>query len=397
MKPGWLHDRPGVAVARVKILIGGDVCPVNRYEDLFARGDAGQILGPARTWAQEADLFIANLECPLIEHPDPLEKTGPVLGIPTRCVAGLKGMGLHALGLANNHIMDHGSSGLESTLAACRAQGIAVFGAGATLEEARRVRILAVGGRRIGLCAMAEREWSLATPRKPGANPFELKTFVRMMREAKGAVDYMIVLLHAGAESYGLPSPELMDACRFLVEEGADLVTCQHSHCLGSYEYYQDRLIVYGQGNFIFDYPSHGKLGQVGVLISVELEAGHPPRIEFLPFTQGEEKAGVAALSAGEAADVLGGFSERSGTLADPEALNAAWAEHCEKRKIAILNEVLGYGKVMRRLNDNGLMIKLKGRAYFRDLLSVVQNESGLEALRTILRDIIGPGDRARR
>ena len=43
------------------------------------------------------------------------------------------------------------------------------------------------------------------------------------------------------------------EACRRIVEKGADLVVCQHSHCIGSEEIYKGKKILYGQGNFIFN------------------------------------------------------------------------------------------------------------------------------------------------
>ena len=33
---------------------------------------------------------------------------------------------------------------------------------------------------------------------------------------------------------------------------GADVVLCQHSHCIGCYEQYEGAHILYGQGNFHF-------------------------------------------------------------------------------------------------------------------------------------------------
>ena len=38
-----------------------------------------------------------------------------------------------------------------------------------------------------------------------------------------------------------------------MIEKGADIVVCQHSHCIGCMEQWNDRNIIYGHGNFIFD------------------------------------------------------------------------------------------------------------------------------------------------
>lgn len=373
-------------MASARILIGGDVCPINSYEALFRQGSQDEILGPFAALARRADLFVANLECPLIGEPSPISKTGPVLGVPQAVARGLKAMGLHAVGLANNHIMDHGARGLASTLEACRAQGIATFGAGSGLEAASGPGIFEVRGLRIGLMAMAEREWSIATPGGPGANPLDLIDFVRRMRSFRASSDCLVVLLHAGSEGYQLPSPRLRKVCQFLVEEGAHVVTCQHSHCVGSWELYQGRPIVYGQGNFIFDYPAQGYHGREGTLISLEFREGGEIGCDLVPFTQGGDRPGLRAFAPEAEASFLEALTAQSRELASDERLEACWEAYCQSRKLALLDEVLGHGRIFRRLNRHGALLDLRGKPYLRNLLSIVQNESFVETLDTVLR-----------
>lgn len=372
------------------ILIGGDICPVNRYQDAFCSELQDPVMGGLHALAMQSDLFVANLECPLIERPSPILKTGPVLGASLGCVTGLKAMNLHALGLANNHIMDHGAQGLASTQQACRRAGIVTFGAGANLTEARQIQVLDIRGVRVGLMAMAEREWSLASDLAPGANPFSLMNFVRDMREIRTRTDCLIVLVHAGSEGYELPSPELQDACRFLVEEGASLVTCQHSHCVGSYEYHQGKLIFYGQGNFIFDYASHGPQGSRGVLISMEIGRDASVQFKIHPFAQRSGGIGIDSL-AGPALDAFWAELERrSERLPDADYVRNAWEAFCQEKTIGLFNEILGYGRLRRRLNSTGSLLDMKKKSYFRNLLSIVQNESASEILRTSLGRMLG-------
>jgi poly-gamma-glutamate synthesis protein (capsule biosynthesis protein) len=329
---------------------------------------------------------VANLECPLIGEPSPISKTGPVLGAPQAVARGLKAMGLHAMGLANNHIMDHGARGLASTLEACRSQGIATFGAGFGLEAASAPVILEVRGLRIGLMAMAEREWSIATRGGPGANPLDIIDFVRRMRSFRASIDCLVVLLHAGSELYELPSPRLRKVCQFLVEEGAHVVTCQHSHCVGSWELYQGRPIVYGQGNFIFDYPAQGYHGREGSLISLEFREGGEIVCDLVPFTQGGDRPGLHAFAPEEAASFLEALTARSRALESDGRLEAHWEAYCQSRKLPLLDEVLGHGRILRRLNHKGALLKWRGKPYLKNLLSIVQNESFVETLDTVLR-----------
>lgn len=369
----------------MRLLIGGDVCPINRYVDLFTQGSPDEILGPCAPWARSADLFVANLECPIILEPTPIAKTGPVLGTPASSARCLRSLGLHAMGLANNHIMDHGPAGLRSTLQACAAEGIATFGAGPNLAEAMRPLLLEVKGLRVGILGLAEREWSLAGPAAPGANPLDPIQFVRSMKEWRGRMDLLVVLLHGGSEGYPLPSPDLQKTCRFLVEEGANVVACQHSHCVGSYETYQDQLIVYGQGNFIFDHPSHRH--PEGLLIALDVATDGTTSYELVPFTQGTGTAGLAALPEAAEAEFRSELESRSRAMARPGYVEDAWEAHCRDRRLPLMNVVLDHGRLLRRLNQHGAILDWRGKDYTRNLLSIVQNETHLEALTTMLRD----------
>src|ERR1039458_1225044 len=98
------------------IVIGADICPIEGNKPHFLTGDAKGLLNDVLAELQEADLCIANLECPLIEKQTSISKTGPVFGEPSLCINGLKQAGIDVLNLANNHILDHGTPGLENTL-----------------------------------------------------------------------------------------------------------------------------------------------------------------------------------------------------------------------------------------------------------------------------------------
>ena len=84
----------------VRILIGGDICPIGRNQALFQRGEAERILNELLPEFQSAALVTANLECALIDAETPIRKRGPNRGVPFACVRGLRAMGLTVAGLA---------------------------------------------------------------------------------------------------------------------------------------------------------------------------------------------------------------------------------------------------------------------------------------------------------
>ncbi|MFA5240456.1 MAG: CapA family protein, partial [Phycisphaerae bacterium] len=120
------------------ILIGGDLCPIGRNQSLFEQGNAALLLNDLLPEFENADLSIVNLECPLIRDESPIVKCGPVLGAPTTCVNGMKAASINMFNLANNHIMDHGTQGLQTTIETLEQHGIMHVGAGTNLDEARK-------------------------------------------------------------------------------------------------------------------------------------------------------------------------------------------------------------------------------------------------------------------
>ena len=71
--------------------------------------------------------------------------------------------------LANNHIGDQGDQAVLETCALLKKEGIEYAGAGANLEEAYRAWRCEKAGTRISVICVAENEFGIAGPDKPGA------------------------------------------------------------------------------------------------------------------------------------------------------------------------------------------------------------------------------------
>ena len=70
---------------------------------------------------------------------------------------------------------------------------------------------------------------------------------------ARAEADVVIVLLHSGYEGRLEPSPNQRQEAQAAIEGGAALVLGAHPHVLQPVEHYQNGLIVYSLGNFVFD------------------------------------------------------------------------------------------------------------------------------------------------
>lgn len=372
----------------VTILIGGDVCPIGRNSPFFRQGNAEALFNDLLPDFRSADLVVANLECPLISTRSPITKTGPVFGEDIACVNGIRAAGIDVVSLANNHIMDHGVGGLESTLAACEAAGISTLGAGPNLEAARRPLLLNVRGLRVGLLAMAEHEFSIAARNSPGASPLDLIAFVRTVRSLRGQTDYMVVLLHGGAEFTTMPSPRLKETCHFLVEMGANAVIVQHPHCVVGYERSCAGHIVYGQGALVMDeeiYADRASFHQA-VLVRLEIEPSGGSSVDLVPLIQSDAVPGARRMESERAAAFLHDLNERSCLLLDDEHLEREWRRFCRERKYAYLSVLKGHNKVLRAVCRLEMLARLvHNRRRLLGTRNVVCCETHREALETIL------------
>lgn len=375
-----------------EILIGGDVCPSGRIEHSFKKGDAESIFSDLLPVIQNADFSLVNLECPLINTYSPIEKDGAVLGANFSCIKGFKAANISAVNLSNNHILDHGEAGLRSTIAACQQEGLLFFGAGNNLTTAREPLIKEVKDKKIGFIGIAEHEFSIATSNSWGANPIDIIELRRTLKKLPQTIDHLVILVHGGKEHYQYPTPRLQKLCRFLVEEGADAVVCQHSHCAGSYEYYNDKLIVYGQGNFIFEHTGREReLWYNGFLISLEFNR-ESFKAKFIPFEQSNGFLGAKRLDKKGEDKFLKELEERSEALKSEGFIEEMWEKTCYAERHLLMSRVLGHNRVWRVLNRkfhfSDWLYRIKTKMMVRNVVECEVHREALETLWKIDRKI---------
>lgn len=290
----------------MSILIGADIVPTKSNYDLFEKGDALELVGQELlAILYNADFRIFNLEVPLTDTEKPIPKCGPNLIAPRNTIKGLKALGVDLFTLANNHILDQGVQGLNSTRKALDEAGIVYLGVGNTPKEAEKSYIFENAGKKIGVYACAEHEFSIVSDMRPGANPYDPLESFDHVSKLKEQCDFVIVLYHGGKEHYRYPSPDLQKVFRKFADKGADLVIAQHTHCIGCMEEYNGSTLVYGQGNFLFD-NSDSEYWQTSLLISVSDNFD----ITYIPI---EKMQNTVRLAIDEQADlILKEFDERN-------------------------------------------------------------------------------------
>lgn len=366
---------------KIQLIIGGDLVPTQSNIDLFNKADINSLLGEGllSLW-NSADMRIFNLEVPLTDNEDPIAKCGPNLIAPTCAVKGIKALNPSLLNLANNHIFDQGEQGLKSTENILNKKEIPFIGVGDNIFESITPYIFQSDGLNIGVYACAEHEFTIATENTPGANPFDPLESLDHIHNLKDECDYVIVLYHGGKEHYRYPSPYLQKACRKMVQKGANLVVCQHSHCIGCFEKYEDSTIIYGQGNFLFDY-SESEFWKTSLLMKVNINDGL--LVEYIPIVK---KGNSVRLASGQVADdIQAAFQHRSNEILQEGFIEEQYRKFAQDNMQNYLRSFSGFGKWLSRIDRrllNGILMKKK---YNEKQLLTIQNSIECEAHRELI------------
>ncbi len=371
------------------IVICGDICPTQDTKQLFEAQDSQSLFNGALSLTQNSDLTMANLEFPLIDNGQAVKKTGPILSGKTSFINVFKDAGFNLLGMANNHIKDLGEEGVLSTLKTCEENGINTVGAGRNIQAAKKPFISEVNDIKVGVMAFAEQEFNTANGKSAGANFIDVYYDFDAIREVKNEVDYLIILYHGGIEYHRYPSPDLQKRCRKMIESGADLVTCQHSHCIGTAENYKSGDIIYGQGNTIFGLRKDESWNH-GLIINLVLKREANKifkQLDLKPITATSK--GIELLEKSEADKVLQDLQAESRNLDDADFIAEKWNAFCNSKASLYLPLILGFNRVLihlNRLTGNRLVKLIYSRQKLRTMLNVIRCESHYEVLRTILK-----------
>lgn len=366
----------------MSILIGADIVPTKGNLGLFIEGRKKELLGNELVDILDSASFrVFNLEVPLTDFVTPIKKEGPNLRAPEKSSEGFKAIGADLLALANNHILDQGEQGLASTIKVLDSIGINHIGAGANLEEADKAYFFQDGNIKYGIYACAEHEFSIANESSPGANPFDPLETPDRISEIESDCDYLIVLYHGGKEHYRYPSPDLQKTCRKLVEKGADLVVCQHSHCIGCKEEYLTGQIIYGQGNFLFDHQDN-EFWNTSLLLRVSREA-----IDYIPLIK---NGSCVRLAIGDDSKrILSEFEQRSRDIQKSEFVHQQYRDFAQKSIDGYLLFLTGISgnlifRAINKLSGHRLQ-KLILKSYSSRIKTGLRNYIECEAHRELL------------
>lgn len=307
-------------MSEVKILFAGDYCPVLSNQEL----DKLQISDSLLEVIDNSDYSIVNMECPITDNlHKKIVKCGPHLKASSKGLDLLTEIGFKCVALANNHILDYGEGALLDTTNKLYKFGIDFLGAGQNLGDSRAILYKKISGFLIAFINCCEIEYSCSSNYRGGANSYDIINITRDIINAKKTSDYVFVFIHGGSEHCQIPSPRMQNEYRFLIEMGADAIINSHQHCYSGFEYYRDRPIVYGLGNFFFDklYNSMPDSWLHGYIAELIIDNGKIS-IKTIPYIQCKSGLLIESLDNEQLSSFNERINEINGIIADEKILS---------------------------------------------------------------------------
>ena len=222
----------------------------------------------------DADLVYANLESTLTNQPiAPLEystEKPTIINITPQAYSVItrwKGKCYDLVHLANNHVLDCGEEGIQTTLAYLKRDNIRQIGVNETPADQMKPSITEVKGISIGWVAHTYDVDSMpypdSNPNIVNMTPFhmvpepDLSLIEKQIENCRDAgCDFVILSLHWGLEFELYPHPDQLKWAHWFAECGADMIVGHHPHVIQHMEIYRPKRnpqrpvpIIYSLGN----------------------------------------------------------------------------------------------------------------------------------------------------
>lgn len=295
----------------MKILIAGDLVPTETNEQKFKEGLINSLSDEFKNRWFDSDFRIFNLECPVTNSIDSINKFGPCLSCSSDCIKGIKNLDPSLLLLSNNHIFDYGIDGIKSTIDILNRNNIPFTGIINNNKDLNNGYIFEKDNIKVGIYNVCDREFSAATNDRIGASYLSIKKNYLEIKKLKNECNYLIIIYHGGKEYYQYPTPELKELSEYFVEIGGDIVICQHSHCIGCEEKYKNGTIIYGQGNFIFNYDNANSLEKNSLIIDIKFTSKNY-NIKYIPIQKSNNLIDISKNN-----DIIKEFNIRNKEIKD--------------------------------------------------------------------------------
>lgn len=373
----------------IKVGFTGDFCPWLRVESEFKANNWQQLFKDVKSFFEQNDLNVLDLECPLTTSNVKIDKTGPHIKANPETATILNYLNCKLVATANNHFKDYGWKGMQETYETLNKHSISWLGSGANFEEASKTFYWKKDEATIAFINVAENEWTTTHDSNPGCHPIDLANVFNQIQEAKKTADFVVVIAHGGHEHYELPSPRMKKWYRFFVDAGANAVIAHHTHIISGYEVYNEAPIFYSLGNFCFDWQGLRNMPwNKGMMVRLGFEKSKPITFEMEFVSQNNDTVGLSLLNETEKIAMLKHLEKLNTIIADDTLLENEFKKYAETWKPIMNTWIQPYkGKIMAGLYKRGLLpsiITKKKKLLYTNLIRC-------EAHRDILLQSINP------
>lgn len=204
---------------------------------------------------RSADVSLVNYEGVTATGLEPAFKGGPLVEIDKRCPNLLAETGFTGVTLANNHVVDYGPEGILETTERCRDAGLDTLGTGENVQEAISPARFSLGDTTVSVFNFSENPiHSYAIDdSNPSIADISHPGLIQKITEEKRNADVLIAVAHAGFMWVPIPPAQLQQRYRRFLDLGVDVVVGHHPHVPQGWEAYEDGVIFYSLGNFLYD------------------------------------------------------------------------------------------------------------------------------------------------
>lgn len=277
---------------------------------------------------RNADLVFANLESPVAYESQTEGDHLQFRGNPDT-LDELKWIDVFSL--SNNHITDCGTAGINETIKILEQKGFAHNG---IYADEYKPFLYEHDGEKIAIVTVTDmlnipfaEDCLWKTLRVGDPKVIEV---VDMLHKK----DYcVIVFAHIGMLFTRYPNPFTCDYLKECIENGADMVVSAHSHCLGGMEYYKEKAIFYGLGDFVMDGNSFRR--RKSAALQLEIEGKKVMSWKLIPAMINSEYLTVKPDKA-EEKRMINGFNRVSEEIAAHESNYSKYFKY--RYKLEIIN-----------------------------------------------------------
>jgi len=262
--------RPDGSLRSVRMRVVGDIM-FCQTQLVYARDSGYDFHNQFEMIAEQladADYTMGNMEGTIGKYKKSQYSGYPQFNAPDVALAPLKDYGIDFLTLANNHMLDRWSGGVENTVNNVEKYGFAHVGAYRTKAEKAGTVICEVGGIKFGFMAYTHTTNSMenrgvdkeAVDLVPYISKADFKGDVKKLRDAGAEV--IIAFPHWGKEYVREPDDSQKKYAKQLAEAGVDIIIGSHAHEVQPMGYQnvtvdgvdKQVLTMFCMGNFISDH-----------------------------------------------------------------------------------------------------------------------------------------------